>query len=236
MKNKQYLNEVRQLQKIAGLLNENPVKAHMEKLIQLAKTGNEKKENILAGFSGAGIHYKVTTADPNTIKYWNHEQGLSGEVKLKENAWHPDKDKINNDVKQLIVMSIRHFNGLAKQGDLTSDDFANGNLLGYMESFDDSADDDFDLTPEESSAFSSVWQNVMKKAKAEAAAGGLNTLKDYVSFLNKEAAGLGESKSDNLNEWDPDKDWDETDDEEEEDDNSMPSDEELWGTSRSKRR
>ena len=92
MKNKQYLNEVRQLQKIAGLLNENPVKAHMEKLIQLAKTGNEKKENILAGFSGAGIHYKVTTADPNTIKYWNHEQGLSGEVKLKENAWHPDKD------------------------------------------------------------------------------------------------------------------------------------------------
>jgi len=62
----------------------NAVKSHMEKLIQLAKTGNEKMENILARFSGAGIHYKVTTANPNTIKYWNHEQGLSGEINLDE--------------------------------------------------------------------------------------------------------------------------------------------------------
>jgi hypothetical protein len=66
-------------------LNENAVKAHMEKLIQSAKTGNKTNiKNILAGFAGADIKYKVTVAEPNVIKYWNDEQGLEGEIKLKE--------------------------------------------------------------------------------------------------------------------------------------------------------
>ena len=63
---------------------ENNVKAHMEELIKLAKTGKEDKKSILAKFAGAGIKYKVTTAEPNTIKYWNDKEGLSGEIKLKE--------------------------------------------------------------------------------------------------------------------------------------------------------
>jgi hypothetical protein len=71
-----------------GDLNEakevNNVKAHMEELIKLAKTGKEDKKSILAKFAGAGIKYKVTTAEPNTIKYWNDKEGLSGEIKLKE--------------------------------------------------------------------------------------------------------------------------------------------------------
>jgi hypothetical protein len=62
----------------------NPVKAHMEKLIQAAKTSIKSKAEILAGFAGAGIKYKVTTAEPNVIKYWNDTHGLSGEIKLKE--------------------------------------------------------------------------------------------------------------------------------------------------------
>jgi len=69
---------------IVEAAKENPVKTHMEKLIQAAKTGDKKKESILAGFSGAGIKYKVTAAEPNVIKYWNDEQGLKGEIELKE--------------------------------------------------------------------------------------------------------------------------------------------------------
>ena len=69
---------------IKEAVKENAVKAHMEKLIQAAKTGDKKKESILAGFAGAGIKYKVTNAEPNIIKYWNDEQGLKGEIELKE--------------------------------------------------------------------------------------------------------------------------------------------------------
>ena len=69
---------------IQEAVKENAIKAHMEKLIQAAKTGNKTKESILAGFAGADIKYKVTNAEPNVIKYWNDEQGLEGEIKLKE--------------------------------------------------------------------------------------------------------------------------------------------------------
>ena len=59
--------------------------SHVKKLVQAAKEGNEKIDNILAGFSGAGIKYKVTTAEPNVIKwhYDRYDANLSGEIKLK---------------------------------------------------------------------------------------------------------------------------------------------------------
>jgi len=77
-------HEANKLSKYDEAKEGNAVKAHMEKLIQAAKTGNAKKDSILAGFAGAGIKYKVTTAEPNIIKYWNDEQGLSGEINLDE--------------------------------------------------------------------------------------------------------------------------------------------------------
>ena len=59
--------------------------SHVKKLVQAAKEGNKSKKSILAGFAGADINYKVTTASPDVIK-WHYDKygaNLSGEIKLK---------------------------------------------------------------------------------------------------------------------------------------------------------
>lgn len=59
--------------------------SHVKKLVQAAKEGNKSMKSILAGFAGADINYKVTTAEPDVIKwhYDKYDANLSGEIKLK---------------------------------------------------------------------------------------------------------------------------------------------------------
>jgi len=117
---------------------ENPVKAHMEKLIQAAKTGDKTKESILAGFAGADIKYKVTNAEPNVIKYWNDEQGLSGEIKLKETVkearltnksltdyrYKPTNDMDKYPYEQILRGIRVELEGLGVQGTPTAEEYA----------------------------------------------------------------------------------------------------------------
>jgi len=117
---------------------ENQVKAHMEKLIQAAKTGDKTKESILAGFAGADIKYKVTNAEPNVIKYWNDEQGLSGEIKLKETVkearltnksltdyrYKPTNDMDKYPYEQILRGIRVELEGLGVQGTPTAEEYA----------------------------------------------------------------------------------------------------------------
>ena len=74
------LNEAKQEEK-----KELATVSHVKKLVQAAKEGNKSKKSILAGFAGADINYKVTTAEPDVIKwhYDKYDANLSGEIKLK---------------------------------------------------------------------------------------------------------------------------------------------------------
>ena len=79
-----------QILKNRGMIQEEEKKelasvSHVKKLVQAAKDGNKSKKSILAGFAGADIKYKVTTAEPDVIKwhYDKYDANLSGEIKLK---------------------------------------------------------------------------------------------------------------------------------------------------------
>ena len=79
-----------QILKNRGMIQEEEKKelasvSHVKKLVQAAKDGNKSRKSILAGFAGADIKYKVTTAEPDVIKwhYDKYDANLSGEIKLK---------------------------------------------------------------------------------------------------------------------------------------------------------
>ena len=61
-----------QILKNRGMIQEEEKKelasvSHVKKLVQAAKDGNKSRKSILAGFAGADIKYKVTTAEPDVI-------------------------------------------------------------------------------------------------------------------------------------------------------------------------